>query len=242
MQENKEEKQMRKKALIILGGMLIMSLVTGCSVFQERKSTQEIADYFIPLREHYPTYSLLEFCDKSDSGTYRIDSNINYEKDGALYAEGITVNIDCATKEITGVYRVMTIGEEKTSVEYALYYDEEGYHLIDEVEDEELKERILNYKFLIEYINLGNEYIDELEVKEASYNPNIELYWINYYLSVGDINLDAIYKENPKLPYSEDILLKFEGKGDSSDGSKDLEIKFNDEANTYINESITYHR
>ena len=221
------------KKLIKIGMVMVimMSILTGCV------SRETVALQFVQLTRYYPTENILDIVKNREyatSGTWILQSSIGRYVEGHLYVEAMVLYIDEETLDCTGKYIVTYYAEARKEVsEYALYYDEEGYHLIDEVEDEELKDRILNFKFLFQYVEFGHKYFESMKIEYARHTPAISSYSIKYYVPEGDKNVEAIYNNIPNLPESDNITIEF-----STDMG--MEIKFNDENKTDIIEDITY--
>ena len=228
------------KKLIKIGMVMVimMSTLTGCV------SREEVAIQFVQLTRYYPTENILDIVKSSayaTSGTLILNSDVSYYVSGNLYVETMLLYIDVEMMECTGKYIVDYYGteeaektiERKHTIEYALYYDEEGYHLIDEVKDEELKDRILNFKFLFQYVDFGDKYFESMKIEYARHNSATDSYSIKYYVPEGDKNVETIYNHIPNLPKSDNITIEF---------STDLGMKmlFNDDDKTTIRENITY--
>ena len=71
---------------------------------------------------------------------------------------------DRNTRQATGYYYIRTISQKhgNTNIEYPVYYNETGIHLVEDIEDEVLKDKILNFKFLVEHISFEGGYIQSL--------------------------------------------------------------------------------
>ena len=209
--------------------VIMMSTLTGCV------SRETVAIQFVQLTRHYPTENVLDIAKNnkySTSGTWILQSSIRYDIEGHLYAEKMLLYIDAETMVSTGKYIVTYYAETgKEVTEYALYYDEEGYHLIDEVEDEELMDRILNFKFLFQYVDFGDKYFESMKIEYARYNPPADSYSIKYNVPEGDKNVEAIYNHIPNLPESDNITIEFST-------SLGMKILFNDENGTDISEDV----
>ena len=225
-------REINMKKLIKIGMVMVimMSMLTGCM-----KSRSEVENYFTTITKYYSTDSVLDIVKNGSytSGTVILWSGISYYVGEDLYSETMWLWLNVETMECTGKYEVKYYTDNgPQTVDYALYYDG-GYHLIDVVEDEELKERILNFKFLFQYVEFERGYFDSMKTKNIGYNEPTDSYNIIYYMPEGDKNIKAIYDNISNLPESDNITLEFSS-------NLGMKILFNDENGTDISEDVFY--
>lgn len=241
-------KLLRAVSLVLLGGVLMCSL-SSCSL----KSREDIEGYFADFRSLYPTTDLMTFFNKSggltdnpdDKGTWVISSRHKSKINGPLHAEGMVLYFNKNLNLAKGFYDVITYKDTNDSnpneIRYPVTYDEKGFHLETEVEDEQLRNKILNFKFLIEYMDFNEEYLYRLKEEYKGYNYNVPSFRIKYALKKDDPNLKNLTQLNPNIILGDNPTLKFEGSTESSwetYANREFTIYCNEKQ--YINERIHF--
>lgn len=216
-------KLIRAVSLILLGGVLMCSL-SACSL----KSREDIEGYFADFRSLYPTTDLMSFFNKSggltdnpdDKGTWIISSWHKSKVNGPLHAEGMVLYFNKNLNKAKGSYDITTYKDTNDSnpneIRYPVTYDENGIHLETEVEDEQLRNKILNFKFCIEYMDFNEEYLYRLKEENKGYNYNVPSFHIKYALKKDDPNLNNFTQLYPDFTLGNNPTIEFYGSNESS--------------------------
>lgn len=166
-------------------------------------------------------------------------------KSDELDDEGMVLNLDRNTRTAKGYYFVKKFYEKDKFSDrknYKVEMKNNKIILLDKVNDPNLKERIENFKFFVQYGNFKN--FEKYNNGEFSYNPEAPIYSAKYQLHNDDYNVRQLRKryeistkEAPKL------LLKGGGDlKDSSVGQNDIEFTFVERKgeNIYFNDSVEF--
>lgn len=223
-----------------------MVTLTGCG-----KSRSEIEDFFEYYTKLYPTENLMDFYnmegdrsdgfEENDLGTWIISNSIITRENGGLKSEGMVLYFNINTKEATGYYYIRIYSSSNEEIRYPVYYDEKGIHLVKDIEDDNLKDKILNFRFLIQDIPLDRSYLGSLKVKDSTYNSEMPRYDIQYKLIENDPTIKKIRELYPNLNIGDEPHIDIEGSGDSKftkTGKGNMDIYLQD--NVYISESISW--
>ena len=243
---------MKKKTLIILGGILFMTAITGCNS-ESRKEIEARFEGFVSL---YPTNNLMDFYDKegdrnhgfdeNDKGTWIVRTSINRNQNDGLDTEGMVLRFNRNTRQATGNYFISTFSQKhgNTEIEYPVYYDEMGIHLMEDIEDEEVMDKIHKFKFLVEYISFENGYIQSLTLLDKRFNANVPLYNLTYQLISEDMNIEKIRQQyDIDVDLQELPRLRFEGTGEGQWGHynrRNVEFLIDEERSVYVDGSVSF--
>jgi uncharacterized lipoprotein (TIGR01742 family) len=231
-----------------------MSGLTGC----ETKNKAEIEQSFDKVLAMYPTKNLEDFYDiegyrddefdPNDKGVWLLHSSmsIRISEDSGLVSEGIVLRMNRNTRKAKGYYYIDTswsdlkknIAEEEKK--YPIMYDEHGFHFVKEVADAELKEKIMNFQFFVQYGNFAQ--LTSYENIRKMYNPNVPMYELEYRLTNEDPNVQAL-RERYDIPAEKAPTLLLKGRGDlegSSVGYKDIEIRFSKKPPVVFRDTIDF--
>lgn len=244
---------MKKKILMILGGMIFMTAITRC---RSNESREEIEARFEGFGSLYPTSNLMDFYDKegnrgdsfdeNDKGTWIINTSIRREDNGVLNSEGMILHFDRNDRKAIGDYYMRTISEKNvvTELRYSVYYDEKGIHLVEGIEDQETADKIVNFKFLVQYVSLESNYLSSLPLLDKIYNFEVPLYDLMYQLTNDDDNIRKI-KEQYKITriFEGEPRLHLEGTGGSDWGlnnRRTVRFIFDEKRSISIGEGISF--
>ncbi|WP_429953218.1 tandem-type lipoprotein [Enterococcus sp. AZ192] len=241
-----------KKIFILLGGLIIMSGLTGC----ETKDKAEIEQSFDKVLAMYPTPNLEDFYDRegyrdsefddNDKGVWLLHSSmsISTSEDSGLASEGMVLRMNRNNGKAKGYYYTITFWNDsskpKGEKRYPVTYDENGFHLTEEINDEKLKEKIMNFQFFVQYGNFKK--LDSYENIRKMYNPEVPMYELEYQLTNEDENVNAL-RERYNIPTENTPILLLKGNGDlegSSVGYKEIEIRFSKNPSIVFDDSIDY--
>nr|WP_236674605.1 tandem-type lipoprotein [Enterococcus sp. BWR-S5] len=231
--------------------MLMTGMLSGC----ETKSKEEVEQSFDKVLAMYPTKNLMDFYDmegyrdsefdEDDKGTWALRSSISIspEKDGTLFSEGMVLRLNRNSRTAKGFYfqRYITKELENRSEEkYYLSYDEKGFHLVDDTADEDIKEKIENFQFFVQYGEFKD--LDQYENLREMYNAEVPMYELEYQLTNADSNVQQL-RERYDIPTEEAPTLVLSGRGQldgSSVGYKKMTIQFTKNPAIYFSDSIDY--
>ncbi|MCA5011392.1 tandem-type lipoprotein [Enterococcus sp. S22(2020)] len=238
----------------IIGGIFMIGVLSGC----ETKDQAELEQSFEKELSIYPTKNLLDFYDmegyrddefdKDDKGVWVLSSSMGITKndDAPLVNEGIVLRMNRNTRTAKGFYYVRSYTEDDiekdTKEEFPVTYDEKGFHLTKEVSDPELKEKILNFQFFVQYGVFDK--LDSYKNIKKMYNPEVPMYNLEYQLTNDDKNVKELRKRYD-IPTKEAPTLVLSGRGSlegSSVGSKELTFQFTKKPPVYFTDSIDYQR
>lgn len=227
-----------------------MLLLSGCI----GKRTSDIESHVLHIVHDYATPDLFSFFNKynrdialpeeindDDLGAWQLRSSVRRDEGDTTIHEGMNLFVNFNTQKITGHYfynSYVSGGDVSQEVNqtYQLYYDRDGYHFIDEVADESLKQKISNFKFAFQYIDLDPDIVKTYKVEEAEYSPKPSKYYYMTYKFDDENLLEKIKKEQPHIKDMKNTLLLL------NDGyrGQELVFQFNDKQNTELMESITF--
>lgn len=240
-------KMKRKLKICICCSALLLS---GCIT----KSKSDIESHVIHIVDNYATPDLFSFFNKysrdielpeeindDDLGAWQLYSSITRDEGNTSIHEGMRLFVNFNTQKITGTYFYNSYVlsddvRQEVNQTYQLYYDREGYHLIDEVADETLKQRILNFKFAFQYIDLDPNVVKTYKVEDSKYSPKPSKYYNMSYKFEDESALKKLKKEQPYINDTTNTLLLL---NDDYRG-QELVFQFNDKQNTELSESITF--
>lgn len=246
------EVQMIKKWLLIFivaGGITMLS---GC----ETKGKEEVEQSFEKVLAIYPTENLMDFYDmegyrdgefdEEDKGVWVLHSSmsITLKEEDSLLTEGMLLRIDRNTLTAEGFYfqRIFPNEANKKIEEkkYPVIYDEKGFHLIEDISDSKLKEKIENFQFFVQYGKFDD--LSQYENISKMYNPEVPVYELEYRLTNEEYNVKQL-RERYDVSTDKAPILLLKGQGDidgSSVGYKSIEIRFSKTPSIVFDDLIDY--
>jgi|GEM_PF-1548300 len=200
-----------KKIQRIIGVVIIImgtAVINGCT----GKPKHEIQAAFDEFLYIYPTENMMDLFDKFDAN-FAISSHEKTELENRESVfEEIHLFFFVEEKKAYGYYSEIRywydekdfIQEEIVS-KIPVMYDEKGYHIKDGTEvTSEQREKIMNFKFKFQYLNLQPEVTKKYKIFDARYISNAAIYGMNYRVGITDENFNILVKENN----DEDIIEK----------------------------------
>lgn len=243
-----------------------MSGLSACGT----KNKVEVEQGFEQVLAMYPTKNLMDFYDmegyrddefeKEDKGVWSLITSMSVqEEDSPLISEGMVLRLNRNTRTAKGYYYQTEVKTPDVSEKrYPIVYDESGIHfttasaslianqkiqdfeLIEEIVDLELKEKIENFQFFVQYGQFEN--INTYENIRKMYNPEVPMYNLEYQLKNDDSNVRQLRKRYT-IPTDNAPTLVLSGRGDlegDSIGSKELTFQFTKNPAVFFRDSISY--
>ncbi|AJC95084.1 tandem-type lipoprotein [Staphylococcus hyicus] len=179
--------------------LCILTLMTsGCSMSTREKIETGLKESL----SVYPTKNLEDFYDKegyrdsnfskNDKGLWSIFTSVSRkDKEGLLRTESVILYIDRKTRTSEGYY-FDEIDSKNFNKRYPIMMKNNKLILKDKNVEKRIKEKVENFKFLVQYgsfKNLGN-----YEEKNVIYNSEAPNYLISYKIKENDKNLKQIEK------------------------------------------------
>ncbi|MGX7244299.1 tandem-type lipoprotein [Enterococcus quebecensis] len=241
-----------KKIYLFLGGLMIMSGLTGC----DTKKKAEIEQSFDKVLAMYPTPNLESFYDmegyrddefnKDDKGVWVLNSDFSMSKteEGDLLTEGMLLRINRNTRKAKGFYYIRKTSNDLSKPiekeKYPVIYDENGFHLSEDIPGEEMKNKIEKFKFFVQYGNFDK--LDNYKNIKKMYNSEVPMYELEYQLTNEDSNVQALRSKYDIVTDKAPTLL-LKGTGDlegNSIGYKQLEFRFDKKLSVFFSDSIDF--
>ncbi|HDJ3241468.1 TPA: tandem-type lipoprotein [Staphylococcus aureus] len=237
------------KRLVLYIVIMVMSVfIIGCDKSsdtaekskEDSKETQ-IKKSFAKTLEMYPIKNLEDLYDKEgyrdgefkkgDKGTWTISTDFaKSNKQGEMNSEGMVLHFNRNTRTATGYYTVRTTYDEVDKLtrekKYRVEFKNNKIVLLDKVEDENLKQKIENFKFFGQYANLKE--LKNYSNGDVSINENVPSYDAKFKMSNKDENVKQL-RSRYNIPTDKAPVLKMHIDGNlkgSSVGYKKLEIDF----------------
>ncbi|MEF9920487.1 MAG: Csa1 family protein [Erysipelotrichaceae bacterium] len=213
---------MKKVLLLLLGGVFLMTAITGCSNTPNKKSKEEIENLFSDFTGMFPMLDLdflynkelTESIEEDEVGLWQISSYL-YTADNDITSIGINLSFDIQKKECYGnLYITKTVEGHEVETEYPVSYTNKQVVLIGDSVNIRVKESLEEFKSLFELIELDEEYLNNLKSTYHFYNSEVPIYGVNYSVDSNDKNIKAIKAKYPNLILnSDDIKIMLEGNG-----------------------------
>ncbi|HCJ4549698.1 TPA: tandem-type lipoprotein, partial [Staphylococcus aureus] len=158
-----------KRIGLYISILILIVIVAGCGKSDETKEDskeEQIKKSFAKTLDMYPIKNLEDLYDKEgyrdgefkkgDKGMWTIYTDFaKSNKPGELDDEGMVLFLNRNTKKATGYYYTSKVHDEFNEKEHQKKYHVELKNnkivLLDNVEDEKLKQKIENFKFLSQY-------------------------------------------------------------------------------------------
>ena len=236
-----KKESIKKLLLLLVGGVLIMTTVTGCIGPSDKKIVGKFTDFV----NMFPTEDLTILYDKEgdaseledgDLGIWTISSSKYLRSEKGRERIGVVIWFNRNTKEAKGTFSKSITKNEKVieDIEYPIYYDKDGLHFSDKNIEAPLVKELDDFKMMYEYISIGRKYLNTLEPKDFYYNGAAPLYGVRYKLTSEDINIKKIKELYPNIPIDEDnLILSLEGRGDDWETTNnftiDIQLDSNDD-------------
>ncbi|MDA9472945.1 tandem-type lipoprotein [Enterococcus sp. 5H] len=241
-----------KGLYLFLGGLIIMSGLTGC----DTKNKAEIEQSFDKVLAMYPTPDLESFYDmegyrddefdEDDKGVWVLNSEFSMSKteDGDLLTEGMRLRINRNTRKMKGYYYSSitpnSFGKSSRIEKYPVVYIDKGFQPKEEIPDKELESKIKKFQFFVQYGDF--EKLDKYKNIKKMYNPEVPMYELEYQLTNDDLNVKELRNRND-IPTDIPPTLLLKGTGDikgNSLGYKKVEIKFDKKLSIYFTDFIDF--
>ena len=231
----------------MMGGKIYMD--------KQRAKEEKVKQGFDKVLAMYPTKNLMDFYDmegyrdsefeKDDKGVWILDSGMSISKgiDQPLVTEGMLLRLNRNTGKAKGFYYISTITDTTQPTDnkkYPITYDEQGIHLVEDIEDAGLKKKIEGFQFFVQYADFKN--ISSNQAIRTMYNEAVPMYQLEYQLTNEDQNVKKLHGLY-NIPTNEAPTLVLSGIGDlngSSVGYKMLTIQFTKQPPVYFSDSIDY--
>ncbi|MFG5464412.1 tandem-type lipoprotein [Enterococcus faecalis] len=248
------QKKRRNRLGLILGIIMSTTILGGCQMAEQTKSKEEVEQGFEKVLAMYPTKNLMDFYemegyrdeefDKDDKGVWVLQSSmdIKIKKEDPLVSEGMVLRLNRNTRKGKGKYykKIFKKGEDTKKELYPITYDEAGIHLVEDISDQALKEKIEHFKFFVQYGDLKN--LDQYKNIRKMYNPEVPMYELEYQLTNEEANVKAL-RERYDIPTKDAPTMLLKGQGDingSSVGYKNIEFTFDKKVDVFFTDSIDY--
>ncbi|MBR9485114.1 tandem-type lipoprotein, partial [Staphylococcus aureus] len=210
-----------KKIALYMSVLLLIIFIGGCGNMkdEQKKEAQtnktnskeeQIKKSFAKTLDMYPIKNLEDLYDKEgyrdgefkkdDKGTWTIYSDFaKSKKVGELDSEGMVLHLNRNTKKATGYYFVNKIYDDINKNEKEKKYHVELKNnkivLLDNVEDEKLKQKIENFKFLSQYADFKD--LKNYQDGSITTNENVPSYEAEFKLNNSDENVKKLRKVYP---------------------------------------------
>lgn len=220
---------------------------------KQRVQEEKVGQSFDKVLAIYPTKNLMDFYDmeayrdsefeKDDKGVWVLDSDISTSKgtEDPLVSEGMNLRMNRNTGKAKGFYYHSEFSDKgDKEMKYPITYDEQGIHLVEEVPDPHLKEKIETFQFFVQYASFKD--ISKNKPIRTMYNKEVPMYELEYQLTNEDQNVKELRKLYD-IPTDEAPTLVLSGRGDlegSSVGYKQMTIQFTKQPPVFYSDLIDY--
>ncbi|HCY9593057.1 TPA: tandem-type lipoprotein [Staphylococcus aureus] len=249
-----------KRFTLYISILILIVVIAGCGkgneIKEDSKETQ-IKKSFAKTLDMYPIKNLEDLYDKEgyrdgefkkgDKGTWTLLTSFSKSnKPGEIDDEGMVLYLNRNTKKATGYYFVNKIYDDisknQNEKKYRVELKNNKIILLDNVEDEKLKQKIENFKFFSQYANLKE--LKNYSNGDVSINENVPSYDVKYKMSNKDENVKQL-RSRYNIPTDKSPVLKMHIDGNlkgSSVGDRKLEIDFSKRENSHLSviDSLDY--
>lgn len=239
---------MKKILLLLLGGVLLVTTVTGCSNTLKKESKEEIEGLFSDFMSVFQSDNYEFLYDKKggnsnlpegDLGSWILTANMYHRDVDQDHMIGIQLIFNKNLRMCRGDF---TIDDNK----YPIFYENGKIGLIDQNTSLDVKDELSNFKLLFDIINLDEAYLHTLESKRYFYNYEVPLYGTSYYLPDDDKNREALKYAYTNFPHNaKEVVLEFEGTGNepwNTTSTTDLNVMFDTEGYNFFSASLSFNK
>ncbi|HCY7312054.1 TPA: tandem-type lipoprotein [Staphylococcus aureus] len=248
-----------KRVVLYISIMVLSIFIIGCGKGNEIKEDakeEQIKKSFAKTLDMYPIKNLEDLYDKEgyrdgefkkgDKGMWTIYTDFaKSNRPGVLDNEGMVLNLDRNTRTAKGYYFVDTIydnHENSYSKNYRVEMKNNKIILLDKVEDENLKQKIENFKFFGQYADFKD--LKNYKNGRISSNENVPYYEAEYKRNNSDGNVKKLREKYP-ITTKQSPILKLHIDGDikgSSVGYKQIEYTFSKEKDdeTFMSDFLNF--
>ncbi|WJC65740.1 tandem-type lipoprotein [Staphylococcus aureus] len=241
-----------KSFALYISILLLIVVVAGCGKSDKTKEDskeEQIKKSFAKTLDMYPIKNLEDLYDKEgyrdgefkkgDKGTWTLLTSFSKSnKPGEIDDEGMVLYLNRNTKKATGYYFVNKIYDDisknQNEKKYRVELKNNKIVLLDNVEDEKLKQKIENFKFFGQYANLKE--LKKYNNGDVSINENVPSYDVEFKMSNKDENVKQL-RSRYNISTEKSPILKMHIDGDlkgSSVGYRKLEIDFSKRENSKL--------
>ncbi|HHA5698829.1 TPA: tandem-type lipoprotein [Staphylococcus aureus] len=233
-----------KRFTLYISILILIVVIAGCGkgneIKEDSKETQ-IKKSFAKTLDMYPIKNLEDLYDKEgyrdgefkkgDKGTWTLLTSFSKSnKPGEIDDEGMVLYLNRNTKKATGYYFVNKIYDDisknQNEKKYRVELKNNKIILLDNVEDEKLKQKIENFKFFSQYADFKD--LKNYQDGSITTNENVPSYEAEYKLNNSDENVKKLREVYP-ITTKKSPVLKLHIDGDikgSSVGYKNIEYNF----------------
>ncbi|MBU7839013.1 tandem-type lipoprotein [Staphylococcus aureus] len=237
-----------KKLALFISVIIVGIFIIGCDSSsdtaekaKEDSKEEQIKKSFAKTLDMYPIKNLEDLYDKEgyrdgefkkgDKETWTLLTSFSKSnKPGEIDDEGMVLYLNRNTKKATGYYFVNKIYDDisknQNEKKYRVELKNNKIILLDNVEDEKLKQKIENFKFFSQYADFKD--LKNYQDGSITTNENIPRYEAEYKLNNSDTNVKKLRDIYP-ITTKKAPILKLHIDGDikgSSVGYKKIEYKF----------------
>ncbi|EMI5831086.1 tandem-type lipoprotein [Staphylococcus aureus] len=253
------------KRLVLYIVIMVMSVfIIGCDKSsdtaenpKEGSKEAQIKKSFSKTLDMYPIKNLENLYDKEgyrdgefkkgDKGTWTISTDFaKSNKQGEMNSEGMVLHFNRNTRTATGYYTVRTTYDEVDKLarekKYRVEFKNNKIVLLEKVEDENLKQKIENFKFFGQYADFKD--LKNYKNGRISSNENVPYYEAEYKRNNSDGNVKKLREKYP-ITTKQSPILKLHIDGDikgSSVGYKQIEYTFSKEKDdeTFMSDFLNF--
>ncbi|HDD7112261.1 TPA: tandem-type lipoprotein [Staphylococcus aureus] len=253
-----------KKLALFISVIILGIFIIGCDSSsdtaekaKEDSKEEQIKKSFAKTLDMYPIKNLEDLYDKEgyrdgefkkgDKGTWTLLTSFSKSnKPGEIDDEGMVLYLNRNTKKATGYYFVNKIYDDisknQNEKKYRVELKNNKIVLLDNVEDEKLKQKIENFKFFSQYADFKD--LKNYQDGSITTNENVPSYEAEYKLNNSDTNVKKLRDIYP-ITTKKAPTLKLHIDGDikgSSVGDRKLEIDFSKRENSHLSviDSLDY--
>ncbi|PZJ84257.1 tandem-type lipoprotein [Staphylococcus aureus] len=237
-----------KKLALFISVIILGIFIIGCDSSsdtaekaKEDSKEEQIKKSFSKTLDMYPIKNLEDLYDKEgyrdgefkkgDKGTWTLLTSFSKSsKPGVIDDEGMVLYLNRNTKKATGYYFVNKIYDDisknQNEKKYRVELKNNKIVLLDNVEDEKLKQKIENFKFFSQYADFKD--LKNYQDGSITTNENVPRYEAEYKMSNTDTNVKKLREVYP-ITTKKSPVLKLHIDGDikgSSVGYKNIEYNF----------------
>ncbi|HDH1699917.1 TPA: tandem-type lipoprotein, partial [Staphylococcus aureus] len=201
-----------KKLALFISVIILGIFIIGCDSSsdtaekaKEDSKEEQIKKSFAKTLDMYPIKNLEDLYDKEgyrdgefkkgDKGTWTLLTSFSKSnKPGEIDDEGMVLYLNRNTKKATGYYFVNKIYDDisknQNEKKYRVELKNNKIVLLDNVEDEKLKQKIENFKFFSQYADFKD--LKNYQDGSITTNENVPSYEAEYKLNNSDTNVKKL--------------------------------------------------